>query len=333
MDNKIDIVILWVNDRDENWREKKDFWEKELNIYRDEPERYRDWNNLQYLFRGIEKFAPWANHIYLVTDNQKPEWLNIAHEKISIIDHKDIMPNESLPTFNSQAIELCLHNIEGLSEFFLYFNDDIFIIDHVNPDDFFIDGKPKLLASLDVIIPKKDEPIYRIMYNNTSIINDSFDKKRTLKNNIFNWLNFKYGRENIRTFLNLFWSQFPGFFQPHSVGVFRKSTFKEVWAKYPKELRKTVESRFRREDNYNQWLIRDWQLASNNFVPQSRSFSKNYSIKSKTIADSCAAHIKNQKSKLVCVNDNEYLEDFDYARNTINQSLQYLLPDKSQFEK
>lgn len=83
-------------------------------------------------------YAPWINKIFIVTDNQIPDWLDTNHPKIRIIDHKEIMPEECLPCFNSNAIETCIDNITELSEYFLYANDDMFFSSPVKPDDFLI---------------------------------------------------------------------------------------------------------------------------------------------------------------------------------------------------
>ena len=104
--------------------------------------RYRDWDTLKYWFRGVEKFAPWVGNIYFVTDDQKPEWLNVDHPKLKWVKHTDFIPKEYLPTFNSHAIFLNLHRIEGISEKFVLWNDDVFLLKDVSPDDFFVNGKP-----------------------------------------------------------------------------------------------------------------------------------------------------------------------------------------------
>jgi hypothetical protein len=83
-------------------------------------------------------FAPFVRHIYIVSDNQTPEWLNTAHPKISLVSHEEIFADDScLPTFNSHAIESQLHHIAGLAEHFIYFNDDVFLGALCTPEDFF----------------------------------------------------------------------------------------------------------------------------------------------------------------------------------------------------
>jgi len=96
--------------------------------------RYRDRDILRYWFRGVEKYANWVHRVYFVTDNQKPSWLNTACPKLEMVDHTDFIPSCYLPTFNANTIELNFHRINGLSEHFVAFNDDMFINQPVTPD-------------------------------------------------------------------------------------------------------------------------------------------------------------------------------------------------------
>jgi hypothetical protein len=92
------------------------------------PNRFADHECLRYSLRSVRQYAPWINKIYLVTAGEHPSWLDTSHPAIQLVRHDEIFPNlKSLPTFNSNAIETCLYRIPGLSQRFLYFNDDIFI--------------------------------------------------------------------------------------------------------------------------------------------------------------------------------------------------------------
>lgn len=153
----IDVVYTWVNGTDPRWKKEKEFWHKhwiasltgqplpvwgeEANVKgRDDSNsdnRFRDNEELRYSLRSLEKYAPWVRHIYVVTDGQIPSWLDIESPKISIVKHRDIFANEShLPVFSSPAIEWNLDNVPGLSDMFLYFNDDVFLGSPVRPEDF-----------------------------------------------------------------------------------------------------------------------------------------------------------------------------------------------------
>lgn len=337
MSDLVDIVILWVDGSDKKWIEKKKFWQKKYGIINNCEERYRNWDNLQYLFRGIEKYASWVNHIFLVTDDQKPEWLDENHSKVTVIDHTQIIDKEFLPTFNTHAIELNIHRIEQLSENFIYFNDDTFIIDNIFKGDFFEKGIPKDEAFLDKAFLRKgkfneNEPIENYIRNNLKLINDSFDKYKVIKTQPLAWLHFKGGKKAVKHFLSLPFKKFTGFFNPHLCIAYNKSTFDTIWKKYSKELLKTTKSKFREDDNYNVWLMKYWQLVSNNFSPRKNSLGKFFGVTDQNVEE-CASYIKKQGGKVVCINDNEYLLDFNKAKQVINNELLYLFPNKSNFEK
>ncbi|GMI09955.1 hypothetical protein TrRE_jg13218, partial [Triparma retinervis] len=114
--------------------------------------RYRDSNELKYSLRSLEKHAPWLRHIYVVTDNQIPSWLDLSNPKLTIVPHTSIFPNAShLPVFSSPAIESHLHLIPSLSRYFLYFNDDVFLGSPTFPDDFLLpSSRQKFYTSWDV---------------------------------------------------------------------------------------------------------------------------------------------------------------------------------------
>ncbi|KAK7868002.1 hypothetical protein R5R35_010176 [Gryllus longicercus] len=101
------------------------------------PSRFEDKEELRYSLRSLETHAPWVRHIYLVTNGQIPYWLNLDNPRLTLLTHEEIFPNHShLPTFSSPAIESHIHRIPGLSQQFLYLNDDVFFGQEVWPDDF-----------------------------------------------------------------------------------------------------------------------------------------------------------------------------------------------------
>ncbi|GEC07852.1 exopolysaccharide phosphotransferase [Streptomyces spinoverrucosus] len=99
--------------------------------------RYTSHDELKYALRSLEMYAGFIRHVYLVTDAQIPDWLDPDAEDLTVVDHRDILPADALPVFNSHAIESRLHHIPGLSERYLYFNDDVFINRPVRPEHFF----------------------------------------------------------------------------------------------------------------------------------------------------------------------------------------------------
>ncbi|XP_043963706.1 N-acetylglucosamine-1-phosphotransferase subunits alpha/beta [Gambusia affinis] len=104
--------------------------------------RFEDNEELRYSLRSVEKHAPWVRHIFIVTNGQIPSWLNLDNPRVTVVTHQDIFLNRShLPTFSSPAIETHIHRIPGLSQKFIYLNDDVMFGKDVWPDDFYSHSK------------------------------------------------------------------------------------------------------------------------------------------------------------------------------------------------
>ena len=154
-DLQIDLVYLWVDNKDELWLDKfKKYSEKTDSLDADATNvcRFYDNEELKFSLRSVEKNMPWINKIYIITDNQKPDWLQTG-DKVEIVNHTDIIPNDKLPLFNSCAIETRIPFIKNLSEYFLYANDDTFVWDYVDKN-FFFDDSGKAICRLDKKIKK-----------------------------------------------------------------------------------------------------------------------------------------------------------------------------------
>ena len=146
----IDAVFTWVDGADPAWRESKRqlrqqfFGEKGAPDDADNASRFSDNDELRYALRSFAKFAPWVRKVHLITADQKPAWLNT--ETVNLVSHGDIFPEDvPLPVFSTRPIEFCVHRVPGLSEHFIYSNDDFMLGRPVSPEDFFLpDGKPLL---------------------------------------------------------------------------------------------------------------------------------------------------------------------------------------------
>ncbi|MEW1779914.1 stealth family protein [Streptomyces sp. NPDC086777] len=137
----VDAVYTWVDGDDPAMAAKRRA-HQELSANRIAPRetgasRYTSHDELKYALRSLEMYAGFVRHVYLVTDSQIPCWLDPGAEGLTVIDHREILPPDALPVFNSHAIESRLHHIPGLSEHYLYFNDDVFINRPVQPEHFF----------------------------------------------------------------------------------------------------------------------------------------------------------------------------------------------------
>lgn len=151
VDGNIDLVYFWVDGSDPRIKSKKAETKsrfKQQGLYQylnreiDNPSRYRDNQELKYSLRSTVANLPWIRHIYLVTDGQVPDWLSLDSEKITVIDHRDIVPEKYLPVFSAWVLEAFIHRIPGLSERFIYSNDDCFFTQPLSSDFFFQGEKP-----------------------------------------------------------------------------------------------------------------------------------------------------------------------------------------------
>lgn len=143
----IDVVYLWVDGNDPAWRAKRHNAAQRLSPaerrslapFGNVEGRFRDNDELRYNLRALERFFPSHGHVYVVTDGQVPSWLH-ASSRLTVVNHRDLLPGNSLPTFDSGNIESHIHRIPGLSERFFYLNDDVFFGAPVRLDEWFWSG-------------------------------------------------------------------------------------------------------------------------------------------------------------------------------------------------
>lgn len=332
MNKPIDFVMIWVDGSDPEWRKEKAQYDGSVVTSSNSEVRYRDWDNLQYWFRSVEKYAPWVNKIHFVTWGHLPPWLDTTNPKLNIVNHKDYIPEEYLPTFSSHTIELNLHRIEGLSEQFVYFNDDIFLNKPVKPEDFFKDGLPLDVGAINCIYFGKDSAGF-FHAADLVIINSHFKKKQVMKRDWKKWYHPKNGYMNVTKNILLYpWLWFPGFYNQHVSNNFLKSTFEKVWAEEYETLHETCLHKFRKNGDVNQWVMKYWQLAEGNFAVRDASFTQCYHIDDEMFKELCK-EINNKAHSMICINDTVNTENFEDKKNTIIGLFDKNLPDKSAFEK
>lgn len=335
MSTDIDFVLTYVDPNDPEWQHEKNKYTPNASADTNK-NRYRDWDNLQYFFRGVERFAPWVRKIHFVTCGHVPHWLNLKHPKLNIVKHTDYIPPEWLPTFSSRCIDMNLHRIENLSEQFVYFNDDMFLTDYVSPENFFKNGLPRDIALLGPTAIKHRDGIalYLAPVVDTAIINKHFPLKQTIKQKPGNWFSLKYGiRPLMRSAYLMTYHSFCGFWNPHTAYSYLKSTYREVWEAEPEICQAACKYRFREPSTANHLLFSYWQYASNQFTPRSRNERAYFPIyRQKNVKDAVVA-ISEQKYKIVCVNDNlENNDDFPEIVNDVNSAFNSILGEKSSFE-
>ncbi len=331
----IDFVVLWVDGNDPEWqKEKAKYQGKSLNDS-NSSNRYRDWGLMPYWFRAVEKFAPWVRKIHFVTCGHLPDFLNTASPKLNIVKHSDFISEEYLPTFSSHAIEMNIHRIPGLSEHFVYFNDDTFLLRPLSETAFFKDGLPCTSAVERPIELKGNFGVWQhAAVNDLSVVNSHFYKKEQLKKYRNKYVNKAYGtKENIRTLAleMLFPDYFTGFKNLHAPAAYLKSTFCDVWEKEPALLNSTSSHRFRDRADVNQWVCLWWQIASGMFSPFNTDNIVS-AVTENTEKELCDI-IKSQSHDMICINDPEDNIDFDALSKKLKDAFGEILPDKSEFEK
>ena len=341
-DDRIDFVLTWVDGSDNAWLEQKRKYEKSgmdvscTDVNANAECRYRDYGLLQYWFRAVEQFTPWVNRVFFVTCGQKPAWLNEAHPKLRLVNHTDYIPAAYLPTFHSNTIELNLHRIPELSEHFVLFNDDCFVIRPLSPSFYFKKGLPVLPCDLGIPRWLGCSNTSRIALNNSGILKLSFDVEHQVWKHIGKYidvpvLGFARAAKNLVSFLvnrTVLLGTFGHLPHPHL-----KSTFEEIWRVQPGILEQTSSSRFRTDGCVNHWLACAWNMIMGRFYPSNEKDKGEFT----TLNDECLAHafdvIRRQLQPQICLNDAGGTPDVERCSREIAKAFEELLPKKSSFEK
>lgn len=327
----IDIVVTWVDMNDCKWqREFAKYSGREPNTKNGiSKARFRDYGFLKYWFRGVAKFAPWVRKIHFVTCGQKPEWLDETNPKLHLVSHKDYIPEQFLPTYNSVVIERYIHKIPGLAEHFIYFNDDFYITSHISSERFFRNGLPCDIAAF--LYNPSWSQWYKTLKNNITIINRHFSKKEVMERDHAKWFHESYGSRALWNYILKPYGKFITLRTPHNAQPYLKSTFEEVWAVAEEELTETSANRFRSPNDYTPELFRTWQICRGNFEPYNTYLdTKMFPLMIK--AKRAVRAIRNQSYSLVCLNDNAHIRNYEQVMQDLRAAFESILPEKSAFE-
>lgn len=310
--NNIDLVYLWVDGNDPIWLKKKiTFTGEDLNENSEINCQGRFVNNdeLKYSLRSVEKNASWIRNIYIVTDNQCPEWLNVNNPKIHLIDHKEILPSEALPCYNSSIIEHFIYKIPGLSEHFIYANDDMFIARKISPSFFF---------------NTNGNPIIRLQrYFGGRYIN-ILKKQLSIKANIY--------RKTIENSAKLINSKFGEFYSGtphHNIDAYLKSDYQQVAENvFRDEIQNTISNHLRHESDI-QRIVYSYHLLANG-KGERHYVKRNESCRIRLQHKDFMGFIHKYNPFLFCLNDTQYATNKD--RERVEPFLNTLFPQKSNFE-
>ena len=311
--DKIDIVYLWCDGNDPAFQERKNYYAGKtvVNNKIAGEHRFVDNDELKYSLRSLEKYAPWINHVYIVTDRQVPKWLNTDYEKVTVVDHSEIMPKEIIPLFNATVIEYFLPFVPNLSEKFLYSNDDMFFGAPVTPDYFF----------------NGDRPIVRLRKSKSLRYKKDVLSKGARR--AFHLLEKTYNR--------LEWYRIH-----HNVDPYTKTAYKDTLARYHDEFVSTYGNRFRHENDLARVTFGVDAVYSGKadlkIVRQPNFFERKILSHFMKISwDSMLGNegketrenILKYKPKLFCINSNPDSAERENSR----KFLQSLFPEPSKFEK
>lgn len=330
MDNKIDIVITWVDGNDPKWLKERDKYRtKDLSKDSIGDYRFRDWDTLKYWFRSIEENTNFVRNIYFVTWGHVPEWLNTNHPQLKIINHADFIPKEYLPTYNSVAIELNFHRIPGLGKKFIYFNDDVILLQKTTLADYFgKNGKIKYNFIESNMASTGDlDPVFRRMLINTiDIINRNFKKNRlknlTLKDPITLY-------NNLKAFLK---PTYVGYAPHHFSKVFDQSAYYWLWQNEPKAVKITCKSKFRNEKIITPDTLEliQFQHGLTQYYNSTKR-EKLFNLNERSISEVCEA-IQKRQYKEICFNDLCPDSEFESVRKKLIAAFEQIYPNKSQYE-
>jgi len=334
--NAIDIVLTWVDGSDAEWLKDREKYlhEHEYPENATESYRFRSWNNLEFLFRGIEQFMPWVNKVFLVTCGRFPDFINDNCHKLVKVRHDEYIPKKYLPTFNARTINLNVHRIKELSENFILFDDDTFPLTKIDEDYYFRNNKVCDQAIQTVLIQSPGNGLYFMNHsNNIREINRFFNKREVISQNYNKWFCNEYRKEDIERNIALeYWEKFTGFRNIHMPLAYKKSTFEKVWNKNFEVLDRTCQNRFRSYTDVNHYLMRYWQLCEGDFHPR-KSIGKLIRVGIESVTDAVDI-IENQREPLICLGDQHIAteEAFREACEDIRKAFFKILPDKSCFE-
>lgn len=341
MEEPIDFVVTWVDGADAEWRALKQAYEKQSGMERvrqnNGDERYRNWDLFRYWFRAVERYAPWVRNVYLITCGHVPEWLNLNCPKLKVVSHADYIPAENLPTFNSIAIELNMHRIGELSEHFVYFNDDVFLMRPCQPEDFFRGGRPNHCA---IAIPLRNEDnsaFYHQQFAILGAINSVFGGRlgQIAAKHPEKWFSKAYGEWRLYNKRAVETEYLPGMFFSHVAVPMKKSTFEKVWDAFPKQLQEASSHRFRRPEDVMHQIMSIWEMMNGDFNAVSMEHPGRVFSSPASQMDQILDAVGGEKYLSICINDSEYVSHEAYLRlkEQISERMESVFPQKSSFEK
>ena len=280
----ISIVYTWVDGSNKEYRTLRDSYSSQKGV----SSRDRDNDELKYSLRSIKKYLPWhKGKIFLVTPGMKPTWLSNS-SNIIWINQNDIIPENLIPTFNTNVIEFFLHKIPGLTDYFIHMNDDYFFCKSIKPDDIFTIGKNVIKINF---------------FMNNNIIQHGHDQVGKI-NKI--WLSSVY---NSNGFLDLKYGEKKRNFLDHAPYIYHKKIFEIVHSDFYEQI--TTLNRFRHKFDIIPPFILIYATIQKDIVPYEIKYNqtKLFALKNKESLQLIKDSLNNEKFFLFCINDEHNNDD------------------------
>ena len=311
MNDEIDIVLPWLNSNDKHWKELYDKYIPTVKTGDKSSRRIRDWDNIKYFLRSVDKNCKWVNKVVLCVfdEYQIPEWLNINHPKLKILYHRDYIPESCMPTFNGLCSESFLFKHPCIENNFVFCNDDYFFVNPTKDTDYFIDNK--CVKSY----VKRDISWYHHF--------------KSLKNNVWaqllsNTMEYKFKMTGNKTL----------YYQKHLPVSFHKSDFLNFYKEHEQDLineYSKYESKIRQNSNILPSYIVDWVQGDTSDFIEDKDYFKNNKVYEVCDHYNFSTLLKEiPKMKTICLND--ALINDNIALNRTIKVLNAVFPDKSSFE-
>ncbi len=309
---EVDIVYMWVDGVDPKWQKKKLTFTGKINdnTELDNIGRYVNNDELKYSLRSVEKHAPWIRKIYIVTDEQIPGWLNTSNPKIQVVDHTEIIPHDLLPCFNSSVIEYFIYKIAGLTEHFLFANDDFFFNADLSPDYFFLEnGFP--------IVRLKRKPLGKWHYRIKRLAGKKIGQYAEKIHD---------GTILIEKRFNKYYPGVPH----HNIDAYRKSEYQKcVEEIFVEQIKRSQSNRVRAYGDLHRSVFSYYALAVGN--AQLKYVGRRESSRILVHRHDFFKYMERYKPQLFCLNDSQKVTM--KQRQKIGPFLENLFPEKSSFEK
>ena len=294
----MEYVLPYVDGGDPVWLKEY----RRINGKGIDPSRFRPFGTLRYAFRSIAVNMPFIDRIVLIVSNieQVPAWVN--RETVRIVLHSEFMPENHLPTFNSSAIESDMWRIEGLTDRFIYGNDDIFVLNPLNEAVFFDGDRPRLtFAESDYHIRNL---FRRCCRKGMDMAADAAGVDRT---DPYILLKPQHCMKGIST-----------------------ASMKEVGQKCAEQINESI-TVLRHWENVTGYLYQYYAYYTGDYAP----FDVEYDyVRITNDYDAVLNHIADKKTDILCINDAGDLDDKHYqdACDALKETFDGIFPDRCRYE-